>query len=138
MAFVADSVFTDVDLQVAFGADKLARVRKTAAERDALRQEAVNDIEGYFARLPVPLTTPALSASRMKTPSIARCLEILCRSALSTADDAWDKLSAYYRREWIADLYGVQSTAASGGSSGGGSTTAPVPGPMYSVRAVRR
>lgn len=143
MPLDVDAICSDADLAVVLGQSVNRKARTEIAERDALRQVALEDtVRAYEARTP-PITLATMEAltlpqqiALLKAPVRARAMSLACDGAMSVANDRFDVLSRRYNAEWISYIGG--SAADAGGGGTGGTTDPVVRAAALVVRARRR
>lgn len=138
---VDDTICSDADLQLRLGPDILNRACKDIAQRDALRQVALDDtVLAYSERANNPLPEASLNATILKRPVTARACALILMRAFEVEGDAWEKRRQLYQLEWqaiVSGVSGVTSSSSGSGSSGGSSATV-VRDAVVSVRMNRR
>ena len=138
---ITDVICSDADLQVRLGGPVIDRACKSVADRDALRQVALDDtVRAYGERLVNPITETTLAATPaiLKRPVTARACALIMMRAFGVEGDSWEKRRELYQLEWEAIVAGQSADTSGGGSSGGGTTTDVVRAPAISVRVYRR
>lgn len=134
---ITDTICSDADLQVRLGGSVIERACKSVADRDALRQVALDDtVRAYGERVVDPIPEASLNAATLKRPVTARTCALIMMRAFGVEGDSWEKRRELYQAEWEAIVSGQSATT----DSGGGTTTPTevVRTPAISVRAYRR
>lgn len=119
---VADSICTDADLANEVGGlSELNRINKTQAQRDALRQDALNDAVLALASKTPPIFDSDLSDStELKKAVCYRTLHKLYFSSITAEGDRAHTLSKNYQTEYLGAIRGYFTVSPSGQRMSGG------------------
>jgi hypothetical protein len=103
MALDVDTVCPESHVLKKISAAKLQTAKPVAADRDALRAQALLDVLEALKNRTPPVYDTDLSVPAELADAVAyRFCHLACRDARAVMGDSWDALSADYAREYKA------------------------------------